>query len=47
MLSSLLTKLLIRYSDENLFEMTEHLATGKLVLKEFQNKINNINFSIN
>ena len=47
MLNSLLTKLLIRYSDENLFEMTEHLATGKLVLKEFQNKINNINFSIN
>ena len=47
MLSNLLTKLLIRYSDENLFEMTESLATGKSVLKELQNKINNINFSIN
>ena len=46
-LSSLLTKLLIRYKNENFFEMTEHLTTGKLVLKELQNKINNINFSIN
>ncbi len=46
-LKRMLAKINIRYSNENIFESTNHLGTGKLVLKELENKLTNINFYLN
>tara|TARA_B100000586_G_C20002015_1_gene380878 strand:- start:5 stop:823 length:819 start_codon:yes stop_codon:yes gene_type:complete len=45
-LLKLLVKIDLRFPDNNFMEINENLKTGKLVLKELQNKLNKTDFSI-